>query len=236
MPEAAAAYRRAIELDPNFAMAHRSLGQVVLGQEQTQAAIEHLERAAELDPSDSIALTTLAQAYSRLGLRTRGEAALAERHLGNATALDGQLTAAHKELADLTQQARRTGEAARHMRRVVDLAPEDDDARARLASLLGTINDFDGAIAEFESLAKRRAPNAEVRHNWGTVLMRRGRHREAVEHFRAALRENSANSGTLYNLGLSLENLGRANEAMTSFRESSALDPSGPAAKRLAPR
>lgn len=61
------AYRRAIELDPEFAFAHRCLGQTLLILDDCEGAIVSLERAAGLVPFDSTTQASLAQAYSCLG-------------------------------------------------------------------------------------------------------------------------------------------------------------------------
>jgi len=60
-------FRKAIELDPNFAMAQRGLGQALVGLDQLDEAIAHLERAREIEPGDSVTHATLARAYHLKG-------------------------------------------------------------------------------------------------------------------------------------------------------------------------
>ncbi len=75
--EARASYEHAIDLAPNLAVAHRGLGQVLLGQGDAAASVSHLERAAELVPTDAAALIALSQAYARLDRREDAESAAA---------------------------------------------------------------------------------------------------------------------------------------------------------------
>ena len=55
------------ELDDDFALAHRGLGQVLLGLKQSEQALDHLTRAAEVSPDDSIVHAGLARVYYALG-------------------------------------------------------------------------------------------------------------------------------------------------------------------------
>ena len=61
IPEAEGHYLRAIELDPNFAMAYARLGVVYINTNQSEAAEAAFKKAIELDPN-------YADAYYQLGL------------------------------------------------------------------------------------------------------------------------------------------------------------------------
>lgn len=75
--EARDAYEEAIRLDPNLAVAHQNLGQALLALGQTQASVQHLERAIELGGENTRSYAALAQGYSRLGDKQRAAEAAA---------------------------------------------------------------------------------------------------------------------------------------------------------------
>lgn len=67
MPNAHAAFRRALELDPQNVTAHFNLGCVLDEMGRLDEAVEHLRRATELDPEHADAHFNLASAYEKQG-------------------------------------------------------------------------------------------------------------------------------------------------------------------------
>lgn len=75
--EAEAALQKAVEERPQFAGAHISLGSAFLMENRLDAAIQHLEIAKTLSPSDVNIYSRLAVAYRRAGNKAAADAALA---------------------------------------------------------------------------------------------------------------------------------------------------------------
>ncbi len=67
LDEAIACYKRAIELDPEFASAHSGLGLALLGKGQLDEAIACYKKAIELDPKLAAAHANLGWALSSKG-------------------------------------------------------------------------------------------------------------------------------------------------------------------------
>jgi arylsulfatase A-like enzyme/Flp pilus assembly protein TadD len=63
--EAAASFRRALQLDPNHAPAHQNLGILALRMNDARAAREHLTRALALNPRLPLALNTMGVVHAR---------------------------------------------------------------------------------------------------------------------------------------------------------------------------
>jgi tetratricopeptide (TPR) repeat protein/tRNA A-37 threonylcarbamoyl transferase component Bud32 len=61
------AFRKALELDPNYGLAHLYLGWIYLDGGDHPKAIEHLEKYAALSPGEANPLDTLAEAYFWMG-------------------------------------------------------------------------------------------------------------------------------------------------------------------------
>ncbi len=72
---AEAAYRRALELDPDFILARRGLGQVLLTLGRPEEALEELLYANRLNGEDATVHVALATAYQRLGRAVLAEEA-----------------------------------------------------------------------------------------------------------------------------------------------------------------
>jgi hypothetical protein len=74
--------------------------------------------------------------------------------------------------------------------------------------------------------------NAYLQNNYGIVLLRQGRHGEAVDHFRRALEIMPDFSGAHTNLGMVLQMCGRYGEAFRHYREAQRIDSASPAARK----
>jgi tetratricopeptide (TPR) repeat protein len=61
------AFRAALKLRNDYALAHNNLGQVMLAQGKTGDALRHLQQAVRLDDTNPQALFGLAQAYAAVG-------------------------------------------------------------------------------------------------------------------------------------------------------------------------
>lgn len=67
------AYRRAVSLDPNEAVHHRGLGQVLMAQDKYSDALAEYQRLAELEPDDADVYLRLAQILRELKQLDRAE-------------------------------------------------------------------------------------------------------------------------------------------------------------------
>lgn len=115
--DAAAQFRRAIELDPNNAPAWQNLGIAALRANDVRAAEEHLTRALQLNPDLPLALNTLGVVYVRKGDPVRAQDAwrrsfAADRrqydalyNLGLLAAQRGQREEAREALAEFARIA-----------------------------------------------------------------------------------------------------------------------------------
>ncbi len=86
LDEAIKAYRRAVETDPSFVIAHNNLGMVYIDKEEFPLAVAALKRAVQVDP-------TYAEAYNNLGYvhRKMKEDALAAAYYEKFIELDPEV-------------------------------------------------------------------------------------------------------------------------------------------------
>lgn len=73
LEEALAGYRRALELDPELAIAWNALAMALEKQGDLDGAIEAAERLVRLDPDDALGHTSLSRFYQRKGMIPEAE-------------------------------------------------------------------------------------------------------------------------------------------------------------------
>ncbi|WP_052408705.1 tetratricopeptide repeat-containing sulfotransferase family protein [Paraburkholderia acidipaludis] len=95
LPDAAAHYRKAIQLDPGNSEAHNNLGTVLNDLGDSQAALRHLRQALELAPDVPAIHNNLAKA-----LVSAGEVESAELHFRRAIAADPENFSYYRLLAE----------------------------------------------------------------------------------------------------------------------------------------
>jgi tetratricopeptide (TPR) repeat protein len=137
--EAAAAYRKALELDPGLAAAHANLGALAHGRGDSGEARTAFEAALALDPEQPEARYNLAHI-----LLEAGEVELAAAELRRVLQQRPDFADAHFNLATALEALGGRNQAREHLLRYLELAAADPDelhdqwtteARARLQRL-----------------------------------------------------------------------------------------------------
>jgi tetratricopeptide (TPR) repeat protein len=134
LPDAERFYRRAIEVRPDSALAWAGLGRVLASQQRLKAGLEAIERAIGLDQNLLEACHTRARIWS--AMRRHAEAA---EEYGRCVELAAAQETPLPERVDLLRAQARAltyagqAEAARQAwRRLLDLAPQDPEAKKAL--------------------------------------------------------------------------------------------------------
>lgn len=122
--DAEAAFRQALEADPDNATAHLNLGSVRVQLGRTQDALKSYETALRLEPENSRAHFNMGTLLSAIG-----EEAGATEHFERAIELYPGYRAAHFNLANLRLRQGRFREAREGFATVVELEPANVEAR-----------------------------------------------------------------------------------------------------------
>ena len=109
-PEAAAAYRRALELDPAHHEANLNLGRLLHEAGDLDGALVHYGRARRADPRDA-----RAPYNAGVALEDQGMDEQAAQAYQAALALDGSLAEAHFNLSRLLEAVGKRAEALKHL-------------------------------------------------------------------------------------------------------------------------
>lgn len=129
--EAAAAYRRALAVEPELLEAHLNLGSTLRVLGEHRSALEHLDRAYTLAPDDPEVVHQLGQAHLQTGSLAR-----AEPLLRRAVELAPAMTVARVDLSTVLLRGGRWAEAITMLRAGARVTPEDALLRSRLAAAL----------------------------------------------------------------------------------------------------
>jgi predicted CXXCH cytochrome family protein len=180
--EAIAAYERALQQNPRFLPALRSLGAVLLQAGDHSRAASTLERARASAPGDAVTRNELGKAYQQAG---RLPEAITE--VQQAVRLDPDLTVAHYMLGNLFNQTGNAAQAEQAYREATRIQPDFAEAHNDLANLLTSNKSFSEADYHF-GIATRLSPKqAAIRYNYGVSLAIRGRFTEAQQQFERAV-------------------------------------------------
>lgn len=126
-PEAEAAYRKAVDADPDDAAHAYNLGVCLLRLSKSEAAIETLKKAVALDATFEPALTNLGAAH--LG---KDQNDLARQALEKAIVADPESAPAHYNLGLAYERLDRPRDAERQYKEALSADPRHEDARKAL--------------------------------------------------------------------------------------------------------
>jgi tetratricopeptide (TPR) repeat protein len=148
-PEAEAALRQFIAIDPQNAKAHLQLGTVLLDSNQNDAAIKELSAASGLAGSDAALLRKAAELYVTHSLYPQ-----AAQQYSTALRLDPKDADAHYGFGVVLMQLRKFDEAQSELQRAVTLRPDNKEAYGDLAVAAAENKDFAGAIQALDARSR----------------------------------------------------------------------------------
>ncbi|QDV38419.1 tetratricopeptide repeat protein [Tautonia plasticadhaerens] len=119
-------------------------------------------------------------------------------------------------------------EIASHYQKALELAPDRDDVRLRLAEILRLGGRHDEAAVEFESYLDRNPEDPEALASAGLNELGRGRFAEAERRLSAALGRDPGHLEALKGLARLRQQTGRFEEALESLDRAAGLEPHDP--------
>jgi len=142
--EAEQRYRRAIELDPNYATAHQWYARLLLFMGRQEAALTEIDKAVALDPLSPIIRHNAAYLYADIDR----DAAI--EHLETALEINPTFRSARAELANLKYEAGELDEAEQLHRTMIENHPQDPVVYGEYGTFLQDIGRFDQALEQFK--------------------------------------------------------------------------------------
>lgn len=222
---------------PELALAHYGLGRLLANRRQGSVAIEHYQRAVDLEPQFGPAHYALALACRDQGDDDRAKAHLdAYRQFGMrrplpADRLLDQISAQKGTARDLLAEGARLGRAgllqeaiAVHLKAIA-ADPADAQAHVNLISLYGRTGQTNKAEEHYRDALAAGGSLAEAHYNYGVLLASGGRHDAAAEAFRQALGVDPFHAQAHNNLAALLAGEGKLDAAAVHYRQALANDP-----------
>jgi tetratricopeptide (TPR) repeat protein len=152
-----AAYAKLLETDPDNALRHDAVGDLLLQGGRLDEAIDRYRRSLGLNPASASTHYNLGYALSARGRRDEAIAELRE-----ALRIDPDYAQAHNNLGALLQLRGDADEAQAHFERALALRPDSVDALTNLALLLSSRGRPADAVARFRTALTIDGSNAQA--------------------------------------------------------------------------
>jgi tetratricopeptide (TPR) repeat protein len=191
IPQAEAALRRAISLDPNEPVEWGTLGWVLWQQDKGAEARADLERAVAMDPELPELHNNLANVEWGLG-----DQAAAEQQFREGLRIQPGVAEWRLNLARVLATRGEIPEAAFQFQQAIRLKPALIDARVDYGRLLVDRGDLSGAVRELEAAVRLQPGLWRAHFELAMALGRRGDQRGAIEHLNIAANGSDANVRT----------------------------------------
>ncbi|RAR66123.1 putative O-linked N-acetylglucosamine transferase (SPINDLY family) [Paraburkholderia unamae] len=216
------ALHRAIELLPDFPVAHNNLGHLYGEAGDCAQATRHFERAIALAPAHA----AIHFNYGTM-LHKAGEFARAEALLRRTLDLAPGHVNAWNNLAQVLLATHRTPEALSVLEHAHKLAPESVDVLTNLGCVLLGAGRIDEAKAALERALERDPGRVSAWNNLGNLLMQSGHIDEARAAFDRAIAIKPDFADAHINLGNAHSKSGDIGEAIACYRRAMACHPAG---------
>lgn len=218
--DAAGAFDRSTELNPNHPETHHLAGMALVGCGRQPEAVEALKRAVLLRPGFPEALNDLGGI-----LKERGDSARAAACFERAIEAAPHFAPAINNLGLVHYDLGHLDEAAAAFRKVLAFEPDHPEALNNLGTVLSRRNALEEGMACYRQALALRPHYPEALLNLGMALAESGREAEAIETCRRALSIKPDYPEALFKLGSLLEGQGRLPEARVCFERAVAINP-----------
>lgn len=207
--KAEAAFRKALELEPNNVRAHCDLGLLLVNNKRFDEAIVQCVEALRLEPNN-------AEAHGNMGIALVSKRKFDEafEHFNEALRLDPGRAETHVNLANALVMMGSPDAAIQHLIEALRLKPENADIHNNMGRLLADRNKLDEAIKHYTEALRINPNYAEAHCNLGISLARKGSFAEATEHFMQSLRIKPDSAETHSFMGFMLIQMGKNDEAI----------------------
>lgn len=174
---------KAVQIQPDFGVAHYNLGNLYAAQGKFELAKQHFEEAVRLHPNYAEARSNLGQLLAEQGDLEAGIA-----QFRRSIELNPKVTRAYLNLGVALAKQGNLQAAVEPLRRVTQLAPDRPEARYYLGSVYAALGRYDEAAGSFRDVLRIQRDNAAAHQSLAEVLSLQGKKEEAHQHYQEAMR------------------------------------------------
>jgi len=174
---------KAVELQPDFGVAHYNLGNLYAAQGKFENAKNHFEEAVRLLPNYAEARSNLGQLLAEQG-DLEGGIALFRKSIE----LNPKVTRAYLNLGVALAKQGQLADAVEPLRRMTQLAPDHPEARYYLGSVYAALGRYAEAASSFRDVLRVQSDNVAAHQRLAEVLSLQGNKQEAYRHYQEAMR------------------------------------------------
>ena len=225
--EGIAHLRKALEIAPDYALAHGNLGTALTRKGDLNGAIPEFRRALEIDPN-------YVDAYSNLGwaLVKTGHVEEAVAQCRKAVDIDPNNLLGHVILGIGLFEQDKIDEAILEYQKALVIDPHNLIAHNNLGNAFSRQGKLHDAIIQLQEALRLQPDSADIHYNLGLVFLREEDTNSAIEQFRKCLEINPGDASAHNSLGEALVHKGQVAEAITEFQEALRLKPDDPGANK----
>ena len=218
--QAADTYRKALQLNPNYAQAHYNLSLALDKLGEFSEEQEQLEAAVKLDPK-------LGAAHDQLGLLAlrSGKRDKAEQEFKSALLVNPRDAEAQDSLGVLCNHEGNDAQATAMFQQAIESDPKYAKAYVDLGMTLAQHGQYAEAERQFRIAIKIAPDDASGYTGLGMLLAKTGREAEAIPSFRKAVALEPSSPDTHVNLGIALADQYDLAGGLGQFAEAIRLDP-----------
>lgn len=228
LDDAENAFRRALQLRPNWADVVSNLGNIALAKRDSASAEKLFRQAVADDPSSVVQKDNLAGLLLQQGnvseSKSLYEAAFKLKPT-DASALCG--------LGDIALAEKDLAKALEFYRRAVAVMPHFAIAHNNLGNALVQANEEEQAEHEFRRSIELNPNFQKARSNYATMLARRGQYVDAIAQYKVALQLYEADTEARVNMGLAYQSIGDAAAAEACYKDALKSNPTDTRAKQF---
>jgi tetratricopeptide (TPR) repeat protein len=218
--DAAAAFRRAFQLNPEEVWALQNLAQALNDLGRRDEAIREYQHALSIKPRFGVAWLGLGQIYEKMGRKAEAEDCYRKALLNRINR-----AAELKSLARFCESHGWTEAAATNYEDAIKLDPSDAGLYLSAGQNLAALGRHAEAEQHYSEAAKLSPDSIQAHFLYGMELGREGMAADAAGQFREAVRIMPNLPEARLNLGISLVDAGNYSEALVEFEKVLGHDP-----------
>jgi superkiller protein 3 len=219
--DAVAAYKQAIDIEPDYAVSHFALGMAYLKASLPKMAIASIEDAATLAPTDP----SLPHAIGRIHASNQ-DFDRAIEYLDKSLNLSPSFLPARIDRADIRAETGMDAEAASDYEQVLEYRPEDGVTRLKLGMIYQRLDRTDDAVSAYKSALQRNSDLSPAYNNLAMIEVRRnGDLEQALRWARRAVELEPHVPQFNDTLGTVYEARGDTAAALEALKKAAALPP-----------